>query len=292
MPKIALLTCDQFPHLIPADQKLITLLQARKIIADAAIWNDPNVDWTAYDALIFRNTWDYFLVDELFSHWLDKIESLGIPTYNTISIVRKNKHKFYLSEMEKAGIIIVPSIFIPKTKCLNLSMALPNSWNKAVIKPAISAGSYLTKMFDKKDIGVIAEEYNAIAIEKDLILQKFIPEIQMDGEISLIFFNKIFSHSVLKTPKDGDFRIQSQFGGKYASYEPSEELIESAQKIVNYISGDLLYARVDGILICGIFYLMELEMIEPDLYLDFAEGAQENFADVIARAIFQDHQIC
>jgi len=292
MTKIALLTCDQFPDLIPTDQKLIHLFQNRQIKAEPAIWNDPNVVWTNYDVLIFRNTWDYYLMDESFSLWLDKIESLGIATYNPIPIIRKNKHKFYLSEMEDASIIIIPSIFIPKTQCLNLSLLLPALWQKAVIKPAISAGSYLTQMFDAKDIVKISEEYETIATEKDLILQKFIPEIQIDGEISLIYFNKMFSHAVKKTPKDGDFRIQSQFGGKYISYQPSQDLLRTAQRIVQYMKEDLLYARVDGIIIDNVFHLMELELIEPDLYLDFAEDAQQKFVNEIIRAINKDNHTC
>jgi len=288
MIKIALLSCKEFPDLIPTDQKLIPLFQKRQIEAEAVIWNDESIAWSDYHALIFRNTWDYYLMDESFSLWLDKIESFGIPTFNPIPIIRKNKHKFYLSEMAESGITIIPSIFIPKTGSLNLLSLLPSTWQQAVLKPAISAGSYLTRRFDVKDIENISEEYETIANEKDLILQKFIPEIQTDGEISLIFFNKIFSHAAKKTPKDGDFRIQSQFGGKYMSYQPSEDLLKTAQSIVNYINEDLLYARVDGILIDYVFHLMELELIEPDLYLDFAEDAQQKFVNDAVMAIHRD----
>lgn len=286
MTKIALLTCDQFPDLIPADQKLISLLNNRKIKADAVIWNDPKVIWNDFDALLFRSTWDYFLMDELFTLWLDKIEAMGIPTYNSVSIIKKNKHKFYLSEMAKAGICVIPSVFIPKTQYLDLSQLLPVSWHKAVIKPAVSAGSYLTKMFDVKNMISISDEYQDIAAEKDLILQKFIPEIQTDGEISLIFFNKKFSHAVIKTPKEGDFRIQSQFGGIYSPYDPSIQTLNIAQNIVHFMGEDLLYARVDGILIDDEFHLMELELIEPDLYLDFAAEAQTKFVDEIIHALY------
>jgi glutathione synthase/RimK-type ligase-like ATP-grasp enzyme len=286
MTKIALLTCDQFPDLIPADQKLISLLHSRKIIADAVIWNDPSVTWHDYDALLFRSTWDYFLMDDLFTLWLDKMETLGIPTYNSVPVIKKNKHKFYLSEMAEAGIRIIPSVFIPKTPSLDLSQLLPASWHKAVIKPAVSAGSYLTKMFDMENVILISDEYRDIAAEKDLILQKFIPEIQTHGEISLIFFNKKFSHAVIKTPKEGDFRIQSQFGGIYSPYDPSTQTLNIAQNIVHHVGEKLLYARVDGILIDDEFHLMELELIEPDLYLDFAAEAQSKFVDEIIHALY------
>ena len=102
----------------------------------------------------------------------------------------------------------------------------------------------------------------------------------------------MFSHAVKKTPKDGDFRIQSQFGGKYISYQPSQDLLRTAQRIVQYMKEDLLYARVDGIIIDNVFHLMELELIEPDLYLDFAEDAQQKFVNEIIRAINKDNHTC
>ncbi|MBK9736066.1 MAG: hypothetical protein IPO92_14350 [Saprospiraceae bacterium] len=97
------------------------------------------------------------------------------------------------------------------------------------------------------------------------------PEIKTFGEVSLVFFNKQYVHAVLKKPVEGDFRIQSQFGGKYQPFIPDKHLIDTAQSIVNFIQDDLLYARVDGIIVNGEFYLMELELIEPDLYLDLVD---------------------
>ena len=97
----------------------------------------------------------------------------------------------------------------------------------------------------------------------------------------MVFFDKKFSHAVLKKAKAGDFRIQSQFGGQYAPYQPSHETLTVAESIVKHINADLLYARVDGIIIQGKFHLMELELIEPDLYFDHVENGQHRFANMI-----------
>jgi glutathione synthase/RimK-type ligase-like ATP-grasp enzyme len=284
MSSVALLTYDQFPDLIPADQKLIPLLQCRGVAASPIIWNDPLVDWSQFDFLIFRNTWDYYLLQESFASWLDMIGKLGIPTFNPIAVIRRNKHKFYLKEMRDGGIQIIPSVFIPASDNFDLSSLIPNNWTKAILKPAVSAGSHLTVLFDTSDIGDIQVNYKDIASSHDLILQPFVEEITTQGEISLIFFNKIFSHAVVKMPKDGDFRIQSQFGGKYTAFVPTRDLLHQAQKVVDFIQEDLLYARVDGIEIKGVFHLMELELIEPDLYLDLIPDGQSRFVKAMLDA--------
>ena len=283
--KIAILTCNQLPELTPQDQPLILELAKHSIEAIPVIWDSPNVNWSDFDYLVFRNTWDYFEKEVQFNTWLTKIEKLGIPTLNSIAIIKENKHKFYLREMEQQGVQILPTIFINKTSNLSLKTLIPSTWKKAVIKPAFSAGSYQTEVFDITDSEIISLQYKVIAAEKELLLQEFIPEIQSLGETSFIFFNKKFSHAVNKKPVEGDFRIQVQFGGKYTLVEPNSNLISQAQKIVNRFADDLLYARVDGIIIDNQLHLMEVECIEPDLYLNLSDGATERFTQAIINSI-------
>jgi glutathione synthase/RimK-type ligase-like ATP-grasp enzyme len=282
---IALLTCEKLPELTIADQRLIPALAKNNIVAKAVIWNDKTINWSDFDYLIFRNTWDYFEKETEFNLWLDQIEKLGIKTLNTIEIIKQNKHKFYLREMKKQGILILPTVFIDKTNSLNLAELIPNHWKKAVIKPAFSAGSYLTEVFEVSDVKKVNDDYKNLAQEKELLLQEFMSEIQIVGETSFIFFNKKFSHAVNKKPVEGDFRVQSQFGGKYNLVQPSKELIEKAQKVVNTFNEKLLYARVDGIVIDNELHLMEIECIEPDLYFDLSEVAVERFATSIVELI-------
>lgn len=285
MQKIGLLTCSNIPDLIPADQKMIPLLQSAGFDAQAVIWNDINVDWSSFIALVFRNTWDYYELADDFMTWVDHIGRLEIPTFNPLPVIKKNLHKFYLNDFEQNGVTIISSIFVPKDQLSNMVSEIPNHWDRLIIKPAISAGSYLTVLFDRKEMDKILEDYQVINLQKDLIIQPFISQIQDEGEISLVFFDKEFSHAVIKRPKSGDFRIQSQFGGTYTAYDPSTTLLKTATEIVHHISGDLLYARVDGIMIDGQFYLMELELIEPDLYFDFAADGQKAFTDALIKKL-------
>lgn len=283
--KIALLTCQNFPNLYAPDQFLTASLASHQIDAVPAVWDDESIDWTAFDYLIFRNTWDYFEKESAFNAWLSKIEKLGIPTLNTLEIIRQNKHKFYLRDLQQQGIPIITTIFIDKTDDLNLSQIIPSDWKKAVIKPAFSGGSYQTEVFDTADLEKTNEKYRAIAAQKELLLQEFRPQIQTLGETSLIFFNKKFSHAIVKIPTDGDFRVQVQFGGKYTAIHPSQDLIDQAQKVVDTFPGRLLYARVDGILMNDQLQLMEIECIEPDLYFDYSDGARDRFTNAIVDLI-------
>ncbi|HKX86384.1 MAG TPA: ATP-grasp domain-containing protein [Flavobacterium sp.] len=282
---IALLTCENLPDLLPADQQLIPLLAHHNIKAVPAVWDDQSIDWTQFDYLVFRNTWDYFEKETAFNHWLNHIENLGIKCLNSIDIIKQNKHKFYLRELEKEGIKIIPTLFIDKTPNLKLQEIIPSNWKKVVIKPAFSGGAYQTSVFEIQDIEKINQEYLSIASEKELLLQEFIPEIQSLGETSFIFFNKKFSHCVNKKPIKGDFRVQLQFGGQYSLINPNPELIAKALKVVKTFQSDLLYARVDGIIMNGELHLMEIECIEPDLYFAMSEGSHERFVQAILELI-------
>jgi glutathione synthase/RimK-type ligase-like ATP-grasp enzyme len=128
--KIGILTCARLPELLESDQKLIPLFAKENISAKAVIWDDESVDWSQFDYLIFRNTWDYYQKEEAFNSWLNKIKLLGIKTFNPISVIQKNKHKFYLKDLEKEGISILPTIFLEKNSTSNLHDVIPKSWEK------------------------------------------------------------------------------------------------------------------------------------------------------------------
>lgn len=281
--KIGILTCARLPELLASDQKLIPLFAKENILAKAVIWDDESVDWTEFDYLILRNTWDYYQKETAFNSWLNKIESLGIKTYNPISVIQQNKHKFYLKELEKEGISILPTIFLEKNSSSNLQTLIPDSWEKMVIKPAFSAGSYLTKLIDRTEIESIQIEFKEHFATKDFLLQEFRPEIKKLGETSFIFFNGKFSHAVNKKPVENDFRVQIQYGGKYTLIQPNEDVLHQAEFVISKISDKLLYARVDGIVIENKLHLMEIELIEPDLYFDLAEGTRERFVEAFLK---------
>jgi glutathione synthase/RimK-type ligase-like ATP-grasp enzyme len=283
--KLGLLTCKRLSQLTEADQKIQAMLMQRGIQADALVWDDAEIEWENYDLLIFRNTWDYYEKETEFRLWLDHIEKMKIPTLNSIDVVKKNIHKFYLRDLENKGVKIIPTVFIDKASAFSLIELMPAHWAKAVIKPAFSAASYLTEVVTKENIVELNERYKVIGLEKDLLFQQFMPEVQYLGETSLLFFNRKFSHAVCKFPKKGDFRVQSQFGGNYVPTKVPDSIMQQVDQVLTAIEGDLLFARVDGIIIEDEFYLMEVELIEPDLYLDHYKEAFNTFVNAILQKI-------
>ena len=282
---VGILTCARLPELLESDQKLIPLFKQYNINAKAVIWDDDSIDWTTFDYLLFRNIWDYYQKENTFNDWLKKMESLGIKTLNPLAVIQQNKHKFYLKELEKKGVLILPTIFLEKNSKKSLENILPRNWEKIVIKPAFSAGSYLTKLVDRSEIESIQKEFEEHFETKDFLLQEFRPEIKELGETSFIFFNGNFSHAINKKPVEGDFRVQIQYGGNYTLVEPSIKLITQAKAILNQIPEQLLYARIDGIVKDNQLHLMEIELIEPDLYFDIAIGSRERFVEAFLEIV-------
>ncbi|MFN3783646.1 MAG: RimK family alpha-L-glutamate ligase [Spirosomataceae bacterium] len=276
MKKIGLVTCERLPQLIEADQQIIPFFSELGIDAEPVIWDNPDVNWSRFDALIIRNTWDYFVKADAFQAWLTRIENWGIPLWNSVDTIRRNAHKFYLQSFEQQGVPIIPTLFSPKGEtAVSWEQLKEKGWTEIVVKPAISAGSYETHRLNIAEIN--EKDWATLVGETDQLIQPFLPEIMSDGEYSLIYFNKKLSHAIKKLPKAGDFRVQRQYGGQYAPFLPSLAHLEAAEAVLAQFPESLLYARVDGVFMQGDFYLMEIELIEPDLYFEFGEQFARNF---------------
>jgi glutathione synthase/RimK-type ligase-like ATP-grasp enzyme len=279
---VALLTCERLPALNPADQALIPLFAEQNITAVPVIWKAPDVRWEDFSALIVRNTWDYYKEADAFRDWLDAVEKTGVPMFNPVQVVKDNMHKFYLKRFQEKGITIIPTLFSSATTPVKWEMLQAQGWDRVVIKPAISAGSFLTQTYTTDTL--TPEAYYEVVSQGDWLIQPYLPEITTEGELSMIFFNGTFSHAVLKKPKAGDFRVQRQYGGLYQRVDPAPELLQRAHQIAT-LENELLYARVDGVMIQGKFHLMELELIEPDLYFEFGEDIRSRFVESVLEKI-------
>jgi glutathione synthase/RimK-type ligase-like ATP-grasp enzyme len=188
-----------------------------------------------------------------------------------------------LKELQQKAVNILPTEFIATSSDFNLDFIHDKLWKECVIKPSISAGSFHTKRFSIEDISNVENEYKSLFPNHTLLIQEYEQLIETKGETSLIFFDKQFSHSIIKRPKQGDFRIQSQFGGQYTIYQPPAHVIEAAYLGLSKINENLCYARVDGIEKEDQFYIMEIELIEPDLYFQYYPEAKNNFVSSIVQ---------
>ncbi|MES2359081.1 MAG: hypothetical protein V4529_12185 [Gemmatimonadota bacterium] len=279
---IAFVTSTAHPDLTPDDQLAVAQLERRRARVAAAIWNDPSVDWAAFDAIIIRSTWDYHHHAAEFRAWIDALEAAGAPMWNPPAVLRWNMEKTYLRDLERAGVSIVPTEWLEKGTKPDLGGLLAErGWMDAVVKPVISAAATRTWRVSHAtvlDVGVqFAESLDA----GDVMVQPFMPEIQTRGEWSLMFIDGDFSHAVRKMPTEGDFRVQTGFGGRSITDQPDGEVIRAAQRVLDVAPSPWLYARVDGIETDAGFVLLELEMLEPSLFFSHTTSGAARFAEAV-----------
>lgn len=271
------------------DNILSDILDKMSIDYSFEVWSDSSVDWNQYDVLLLKSPWDYFDYYQEFLDWCIKIKSFGIPVFNAIEIVLWNANKSYLLELQKLGLGIVPTIFFERGSFDELKKYLvaADQSNKYVIKPAISGGSKNTLRFNAEEFDSIEPTLEGWLASESYLLQPFLPEISIVGEYSYIFFNGEFSHAVLKKAVAGEFRVQHFFGGSIHSINPDRQELEIIQTYIDKFAADTLYARVDGIWRGSDFLLMELELIEPYLFLFSHPKAEENYARAIQARLQQ-----
>lgn len=284
---IALVTGSENPELYTDDLPLKSYLESRGVVTSVVIWNDSEIDWKKYDWLVIRSIWDYIKDIDVFSAWLDFLRSHHIKVLNPISVMEWNKQKHYLIELADRGILIPPTIHIKKNTKIDLQHEIDKvSWDKAVIKPTISVGAIRTWILTKENADTLQPDVDLLLSEQDIFIQKFAEEIKSQGEISVVYFNKKYSHAVLKRPKENDFRVQFQYGGTYEKYFPADPLLQSLETILSNIKVELLYARIDGYITReGLFCLMEIELIEPVLFVSSDQDAPQNFYTALLEII-------
>lgn len=266
------------------DDQLIEYLQSKGLTLEKAIWNDSNVNWEKYDFVLLKSPWDYFnLIDDFYT-WLNALEAKQIKLFNPISTVKWNADKHYLQDIQEAGLKIAPCIFLKTETEIELKPYFDKlNTNTLIVKPAVSGGSKNTFKITAENVDLMNKELNLLLSEEDFIIQPFLKEIEENGEWSLVFFGGEFSHALLKKAKTGDFRVQHVFGGTVHPQTPSKELIAIAQQYVNQFAKNCLYARVDGVMVEEEFLLMELELIEPFLFLDTNKESLANYYQAFQR---------
>lgn len=268
------------------DDKLLNFLKEKGLNIEKVIWNDPGVNWENYSLAILKSPWDYFDLIEEFYSWLDQLEAKNIKLLNPIEVVRWNANKHYLQEIEAAGLKITPSFFIQNKESVNLEYFFEKfNTNKLIVKPCVSGGAKNTFKVTADNVTKVNQKLNLLIQDEDFIIQPFLPEILENGEWSFVFFNGMYSHSLIKQAKPGDFRVQPAHGGSVHPQKPSEELIATAQQYVKLFAKDCLYARVDGTFVNGDFLLMELELIEPFLFLNTEPENYERYYKALEELI-------
>jgi glutathione synthase/RimK-type ligase-like ATP-grasp enzyme len=282
--RIALATYERTPELAPDDNALVPALAEVGLRAEPVVWSSAAVDWRAYDAVILRSTWDYHLRLDEFRAWLDRLESLDVRVMNSPSLVRWNSDKRYLLDLARKGVATIPTMVVTSGVADDVErVASAEGWSRVVVKPAVSASGFETYAVDVPfNESARAAIKSAVGVG-DMLVQPFAPEVPRDGEYSFVFIDGSFSHSAIKRAGRGEFRVQTEHGGSVAPITVDDSLIRQAEAALGAAPENPLYARVDGISRGGAFLLMELELIEPNLFLEFGNAAATKLAAAISR---------
>jgi glutathione synthase/RimK-type ligase-like ATP-grasp enzyme len=254
------------------DEELASLRSGFKTLGmtvDPVLWDDADKNAAAFDALLPLMVWDYFEGNE--SRFLDVMARAATvtPVLNTPDLLRWNADKAYLEELAARGAKVIPTVRVNGVTIDDASRAFETfGTDRIVIKPQVGGGAWRQALYGK---GAPWPAADALPPEGALI-QPFLPSVTEEGEYSFLYFGGEFSHALLKTAKPGDYRIQSLYGGSETSYAPTEAEKAGALKILNTLDTVPLYARVDLLRgLDGELALIELEMIEPYLYLPHAD---------------------
>jgi glutathione synthase/RimK-type ligase-like ATP-grasp enzyme len=279
MNKICFLSMDDLAGYVSDDELAIEPLGELGWDVHTISWRDKTVNWDDFVAVIIRTTWDYQKFPHKFLEVLRKIDASKARLENPLQIVEWNLSKLYLHDLEQNGVKIVPTIWDE----MSVTAEKFSEWCKIfqtdeiIIKPLISATAGYTYRLNN-----FAPALTDIFTNRPFMVQKFIPNVVSEGEFSLFYFGENYSHTILKTPQPHDFRVQEEHGGIITAVKPSAKLLNATEKVLSLINPRPLYARIDFVRDENDdFCLMELELIEPALYLRMDENAPHLFAKTV-----------
>ncbi|GAB5536354.1 MAG: ATP-grasp domain protein [Rubricoccaceae bacterium] len=292
MPRrLAFLSMDSLDDFLVYDALAIPHLNALGWSVDEVSWR-ADVDWSQYEVVVIRSPWDYQDEPEAFLETLERIAN-ATRLENGLDVVRWNLDKTYLRDLADRGVPIVPTGWLDRLSPHAMSELFDAfGVEEIVVKPTVSANADGTFRLHRDDTGrqlanadLWFEAVNELAAPKRtnsaVMVQPFVPSVVDEGEYSVFAFNGEISHTILKVPASGDFRVQEEHGGKVLAVEPEPSLLEAtdlALAAVTEIAGPLLYARADLVRWDGGWAVMEMELIEPSLYFAHGEGSAEHFA--------------
>ncbi|MEE3098013.1 MAG: hypothetical protein VX312_05105 [Bacteroidota bacterium] len=266
-------------NVLREDELVINALKEKNLSVVKKDWNDSIFDWETTRSILFRSTWDYFDKFELFKKWFNKTKNKCLMI-NSTETIEWNIDKHYLLDLQEHQIPIPNSEFIKRGSSIDLLLLMQKkNWNEIVVKPTISGAAKNTYRLKEEEIIQFGPTWEKLIYKEDFIVQEFQNNVITEGEVAMIVIGGKFTHAVLKKAKEGDFRVQDDFGGSIAKYNPSEEMVKLAEKCTRILTPIPSYARVDIIWDnLRELAVSELELIEPELWFRLNPNAAQKLA--------------
>ena len=274
-----MVTCAQMPEPDADEALLAEALEGAGLDASLLAWDDPTVAWGRFDLAALRSTWNYHSSPDAFVAWLARVDA-ETRLLNPRAIVEANIHKGYLLALAARGVPVVPTALIERGRSIDVGSVLARrGWKRAVIKPAIGAGSYGARIVEPGELASANEHLAHLLETRDALVQPYLASVEDVGERAMVWVDGALTHSVRKSRR---------LSGEDESVTLADGLLPGAEEIVAAAlaphARELLYARVDLVPDAGGRpVVMELELTEPSLFFAHAPQALERFVQAIAR---------
>lgn len=279
--RIALVTAAKLPKPDQDSDLLASALRSLGADPVTVAWT-ASCAWSAFDLVLLRTPWDYTADPEAFVAWAASTSNAA-SLANAFPIVKWNYHKRYLLELASRGLPVVPTTLLRRGTQSESSLR-QFGVGEIVAKPAIGVGA-IGALRGAASSEAVRQHVRAGLEQGDMLIQPFIPSIQTEGEFSLIYLGGTYSHTVRKRARAGDYRVQDHHGGTLEDCEPLPGMRATADRVCAGAPGPLLYARVDLVVSEAGALLMELEAIEPELFLRREPRSALRFAQAILAAL-------
>jgi glutathione synthase/RimK-type ligase-like ATP-grasp enzyme len=271
-PRIALAAAAAFPEGAGGEGLLAQALADRGAAAAWAVWNDPAVDWSAFDLVVLRATWDYPDHIDDFRAWV-RSPAVATRLVNPPNLVLGNLHKGYLADL---GDLAVPTVVVPRGMTVDLGRL---RWNDIVVKPAIGVGGFgAVRATSQADLDKVTLDPESGV---DAIVQPYLGEVERRGEVSVVVIGGEPTHAVRKVPAEGEFRIHDHWGGTVTRVEPGRGELDITGAALATLARTPAYARLDLLHDGKRWRVVELEMVEPYLWLEVEPPAADRLAGVL-----------
>lgn len=291
VPRLALVTCEQLGP-APEDEALLgAALLEEGVECEWVAWDEPGARWATYDGALIRTAWNYTERVAAFRQWATDVGAMT-SLWNPPAVVAWNSHKAYLLELAAQNVSIVPTRVLAAADPGGDPESVLAEWSDVVVKPAVGAGASGTSRWVSDVAGAAGAIRALLAGGFDVLVQPFLADVARTGETSVVFVDGEMVHAVAKTPAAGDYRSQPQHGGVLRSVRPTPAQVElshaalrGAARCLQIEPDAILYARIDCVDLDGEPLLMELELIEPDLFFALDAHAPTRLASAVKRRL-------
>jgi glutathione synthase/RimK-type ligase-like ATP-grasp enzyme len=289
-PRLAVAACARFPELHDDWPLLRSALTETGVDATTAVWNDPAVDWAAFDLVLASGAWDNIHHVDEFLGWADGVAASGVPVRNSPATLRWNIDKHYLRDLEQAGVPTVPTLWMEPGDSID-TLDLPEG--ELVVKPSVSGGGYRTARYEPHEHPAALAHVRALtAAGRTAMVQPYEPRVDIEGETALIYVGSRFSHAVHKDPMirrgvgPTDSLIENQVVTGATATAAELGLADQALAVAESLLGLTTYARVDLVETSTAGpALLELELLDPVLFFIHHPGGAARLADELTRLL-------